>query len=86
MPLEARAERDLHRHGAAKRLGHGVPTGTVTFLDGSTSLGTAALNAGVATLTTSALSAGTHQIVAAYSGDTNFNPNDAAPLVQTLNP
>jgi hypothetical protein len=40
----------------------------------------------VATLTTSALSAGTHQIVAAYSGDTNFNPNDAAPLVQTVNP
>ena len=66
--------------------GTGVPTGTVTFLDGSTSLGTAALNAGVATLTTSALSAGTHQIVAAYSGDTNFNPNDAAPLVQTVNP
>jgi hypothetical protein len=32
--------------------GTGVPTGTVTFLDGQTSLGTAALNSGVATLTT----------------------------------
>jgi hypothetical protein len=40
----------------------------------------------VAALTTSTLSQGVHNIVAAYSGDTNFNPNDAAPLVQTVNP
>ena len=66
--------------------GTGVPTGTVNFLDGTTSLGTVALTAGVATLTTSALSAGTHQIVAAYSGDATFNPNDAKPLVQVVNP
>jgi Bacterial Ig-like domain (group 3) len=67
--------------------GTGVPTGTITFMDGNTSLGTVALNAaGVAALTTSALSAGTHQIVAAYSGDTNFNPNTAKPLVQVVNP
>jgi hypothetical protein len=66
--------------------GTGVPTGTINFLDGNTSLGTAPLNAGVAMLTTSALSQGVHHIVAAYSGDTNFNPNDAPPLVQTVNP
>src|SRR5262249_19344355 len=66
--------------------GTGVPTGTVNFLDGNTSLGTVPLNAGVAMLTTSALSQGTHNIVASYSGDTNFNPNTAKPLVQVVNP
>jgi hypothetical protein len=44
------------------------------------------LNAGVAMLTTSGLSQGTHHIVASYSGDTNFNPNTAKPLVQVVNP
>ena len=66
--------------------GTGMPTGTVTFLDGSTSLGTGSLNSGVAMLTTSSLSHGTHNIVASYSGDTNFNPNTAKPLVQVVNP
>jgi hypothetical protein len=51
----------------------GSPTGTVTFLDGATPLGTGTLNSGgVATLTTSNLSAGSHSITAAYGGDTNF--------------
>ncbi|MBZ5704158.1 MAG: FG-GAP-like repeat-containing protein [Acidobacteriia bacterium] len=66
--------------------GTGVPTGTINFLDGNTSLGTAPLNSGVAMLTTSGLSQGTHNIVASYSGDTNFNPNTAKPLVQVVNP
>jgi hypothetical protein len=49
-----------------------VPTGTVTFLDGSTSLGTGPLNAsGVATFNTSTLAAGSHSITASYGGDTN---------------
>jgi Bacterial Ig-like domain (group 3)/FG-GAP-like repeat len=66
--------------------GTGVPTGAVTFKDGSTVLGTVSLSSGVAMLTTSGLSVGSHQIVAAYSGDANFNPNDAKPLVQRVNP
>ena len=56
--------------------GTNVPTGTVTFLDGSTSLGTATLNAsGVATFTTTTLAAGTYTINVTYSGDTNFIHN-----------
>jgi hypothetical protein len=52
----------------------GAPTGTVSFLDGTTQLGTSALNgSGVATFSTSTLTAGTHSITAAYSGDGNFN-------------
>jgi Bacterial Ig-like domain (group 3)/MBG domain (YGX type)/Beta-propeller repeat len=50
----------------------GTPTGTVTFLDGTTSLGTGTLSGGQATLTTSSLSAGAHAISATHVGDTNF--------------
>jgi len=44
-------------------------TGTVTFLDGSTQIGTAVLTSGQATLTGSALGFGTHYITARYEGD-----------------
>lgn len=50
-----------------------APTGSMTFLDGTTQLGTTVLNeSGIATFTTSALTAGTHSITAAYSGDGNY--------------
>jgi hypothetical protein len=62
-----------------------VPTGSVTFLDGTTSLGTVPLTAGVATLTTSTLSIATHSITAMYSGDTNFvTLTSAAQSIQVL--
>ncbi len=54
--------------------GSGLPTGTVTFKDGNTVLGSAALdNFSNAAFTTSALGAGQHSIQATYSGDANFN-------------
>ena len=44
----------------------GTPTGTVTFLDGSTTLGTATLDpGGIAAFSTSALAVGSHTISAA---------------------
>ena len=53
-----------------------IPTGTVTFEDGTTPIGDAMLqtNLGLATgaFFTSSLAAGSHQIVALYSGDANF--------------
>jgi Bacterial Ig-like domain (group 3) len=52
--------------------GTGTPTGTVTFLDGGSSIGTDALTGGVATLTTSALAAGNHTITTSYAGNTDF--------------
>ena len=53
--------------------GSGVPTGTVTFMDGNTVLGTATVNAsGEASLSTSALSLGSHTITATYQGDASF--------------
>lgn len=53
--------------------GGSSPTGTVTFSDGATSLGTFPVVGGHATLTTTLQSLGVHTIVASYSGDTgNF--------------
>jgi hypothetical protein len=50
----------------------GTPTGTVSFMDGATQLGTGAIANGVAAFTTSTLAVGAHTITAVYTGDTNF--------------
>jgi hypothetical protein len=50
----------------------GTPTGTITFLDGSTSLGTANVSNNAASLSISTLAVGGHVITAQYSGDSNF--------------
>ena len=64
----------------------GKPTGTVTFNDGATVLGTGKLSAGKATFTTSALAVGSHAITASYGGDTNFTASASATLSQTVKP
>ena len=47
-----------------------MPTGSIKFFDGTTSLGKVSLNAGgTAALSTTALAAGTHSITASYFGD-----------------
>jgi hypothetical protein len=60
-------------YGQAVRLTAAVapaPTGgTVQFLDGSTPLGTVAVQGGAASLSMSTLSVGTHPITAVYGGD-----------------
>ncbi len=64
---------------------HGAPTptGSVTFTDGSRTLGTVALSGGQATLTTSSLSTGTHWIAASYSGSPGAD-DSADSLVQVV--
>jgi hypothetical protein len=48
------------------------PTGSVTFFDGSTVLGSTSLNgSGSASVTTTGLAAGTHALSAVYLGDSN---------------
>jgi hypothetical protein len=65
--------------------GAGTPTGTVTFEDSSTVLGTAPLDSsGRATFTTAGLAAGTHTITAVYSGGPAVLPSISTPLVQTV--
>jgi hypothetical protein len=68
--------------------GLGTPTGTVTFLDGTTALpgGTVALpGSGIATFTISTLSAGVHALSASYSGDANFFASQSPPSGLTVN-
>jgi len=61
--------------------GAGVPTGTITCMDGSTSLGTQTLSAGAAAFTANGLASGSHTIIVNYSGDTNFAASSATALV-----
>jgi Bacterial Ig-like domain (group 3) len=62
----------------------GTPSGTVQFLDGTTSLGTATLSSGSAILTTSTLGVGNHTIVAVYSGNSNFAPSTSSAVNLTI--
>lgn len=69
--------------------GAGTPTGTVTFMDGVTAIGSGVVAGGIASYTTTPatqLAAGGHSITALYSGDTNFTGGASSALSQTVNP
>ena len=63
----------------------GAATGTVTFSNGNSSLGSASVSSNVATLATTALPVGTDSITAAYSGDSNFTGSSSIALSQVVN-
>ena len=62
----------------------GAPTGTVTFLSGSMTLGTGMLTGGVATLNTTALPAGSDAVTVTYAGDNNFAPAAGGSLTEIV--
>ena len=63
-----------------------VATGTVTFKNGTATLGTGTLNSsGVATVSTTGLSVGTHSIDAVYNGSTDDLTSTSASLSQVVN-
>ena len=62
----------------------GSPTGTVTFLDGTTKLGTSTLASGAATFQTSSLTAGTHSITVSYAASSTFKASTSSALTQTV--
>jgi hypothetical protein len=67
--------------------GSAKPSGTVTFLSGSTSVGSGALNAsGVATLALTTLPAGTDSLTASFPGDTRYGTATTAPITETVKP
>ena len=67
-------------------LGNYIPTGSITFMDGTTILGTVKLSKlGFVTFTTSSLAAGNHSITAKYSGDTNYLSSVSGTLTQKIN-
>jgi len=59
------------------------PTGTVTFTDGSTVIGTADVDPGTATVTV-VLATGSHTITASYGGTTDFAPSASTALSYTV--
>jgi hypothetical protein len=62
----------------------GSPTGTVSFYNGATLLGTSPVTAGVATLTTAALPLGASTVTAVYSGDSNFAASTSSGVGETV--
>ena len=61
-----------------------TPTGTVTFKEGSTTLGSASLSGGKACVNLTTLAVGTHSITASYGGDTTFGASTSAPQTVTV--
>jgi len=59
-------------------------TGTVTFYNGSTSLGSATLNAGSAAIGASFNTAGTESLKAVYSGDTTYAASTSSTITVTV--
>ena len=63
----------------------GAITGSVTFVDGTTNLGTIAVDAsGNAVLAVSNLAVGAHALVATYNGNTNYATSSSAPFSETV--
>jgi hypothetical protein len=62
----------------------GTPTGTVTFMDGSTTLGTGAMSGNTATFTIGSLEIGNHTITAVYGGDSSYDAGTSSDLMQTV--
>lgn len=62
----------------------GTPTGTVTFMDGTTVLGNASLNAGQAVFVTSTLASGTHQLTAVYGGGPGYGASTSPAAKQIV--
>jgi hypothetical protein len=66
--------------------GAGLPTGSVTFMDGAATLGTATLDATAhATYSTAALARGNHAVTSVYSGDTNYAGETSLAYGETVN-
>jgi hypothetical protein len=63
-----------------------APTGSVTFLDGTTTLATVNLASGAANYSATSLTVGTHTITAKYSGDGNYFAATTMSQTVTINP
>ena len=63
-----------------------IPTGSVSFMDGTTALGTDTLKSdGTISISTTALSVGSHTLTAQYGGDANYNPSTSAGATAMVN-
>jgi sugar lactone lactonase YvrE len=66
--------------------GSGTPTGSVSFMDGTTLLSKQTLGSGsnTATLAIATLAVGAHSITAVYSGDPNYITSTSAVLIENV--
>jgi hypothetical protein len=64
--------------------GTGTPTGMVTFMNGTTNLGSSVLAGGVATFSTTSLPVGADSVTAVYGGDTNFSGSTSNAVTVTV--
>jgi len=71
-PYASRYGQPVAFYAAVKSVTSGTPTGTVTFKDGSTIMGTGTPSLGRAKFTTLKLTVGTHSLTAVYGGNANF--------------
>jgi hypothetical protein len=66
--------------------GAAVPTGTVTVMDGTASIGAGPLVAGKATISVTLQSLGTHTLTAQYSGDPNYIASSGTIAISVVPP
>ena len=84
-PLSGYALQPITLSATVSGTGATIPTGTVTFYDGATALGSTPLdNTGHAALTTSTLTGGTHLLHAVYNGDSMFASSTSPSISVTL--
>ena len=62
----------------------GAATGTVTFKDGTTALGTGTLSGGIATFVTNNLTVGSHSLTAEYAGSIAYNGSTSLAITQAV--
>jgi hypothetical protein len=70
--------------GVTAQSGSGVPTGSISFLDGATQIGSAILSGGSASVSSASLAVGTHSVTAAYSGNANYTASNSAAVMVTV--
>ena len=64
----------------------GTPTGAVTITDHGAVVGSGTLAAGLATIAISGLAPGSHNLIANYTGDANFDVSSSTPVAATVAP
>ena len=69
---------------ATVQAGAAIPTGTVVFTDGATTLGSTTLYFGRYLFTVASLSAGNHTITATYGGGSSYAPSAAALTIKVV--
>ena len=63
----------------------GTPTGSVSFFDGTTLLGSGTLTGSAAAYTTSSLALGSHSITAVYAGNSDFSASTSSAIAEVVN-